>query len=59
MTKIKQTPLERMRAITNSEYDPEDQHSKANQLLCSLVREFVPNGREIVKEYQNIKKWYA
>lgn len=59
MSKIKQTPLERMRAIVDREYDPEGSHWRADRLLCSLVREFVPNGREVVKEYYNIEKWYG
>lgn len=59
MTK-KKTPLELMRQI-RAEWgdDGEEAHSEADALLCSLVRKYVPNGREVIKEYEGIRKRYS
>lgn len=34
-------------------------HSDADELLCRLVRKYVPNGRKIVEEFHSIDKWYS
>lgn len=59
----KKTPLQQLQQMrdVNNKFggDPEMAHSRADQILCSLVREYVPNGRDIVAEYREIDKWYA
>lgn len=55
----KKTPLELMREIRASDEGEETNHYKADDLLCRLVRQYVPNGRKIVEEYNLIDKWYA
>lgn len=65
MPKAKKTPLELMReiradTISDAEIsDAEIGHYRADDLLCRLVREYVPNGRKVVEEFILINKWYA
>jgi hypothetical protein len=59
MNKKKKTPLELMREIRASEDGEEANHWDADHLLCRLVRQYVPNGRKIVEEFNQIDKWYA
>jgi hypothetical protein len=59
MAKTKKTPLELMREIRASDKGEESNHCDADDLLCRLVRQYVPNGRKIVEEYHSINKWYA
>lgn len=56
----KKTPIERMREV-NKRYghDPEEGHSRGDDLLCALVREYVPNGAAVVAEYRKLEKWYG
>jgi hypothetical protein len=54
------TPLEQMRDVLRRYGDDEEVgHAKGDELLCRLVRKYVPNGAAVVKEYENLDKWYG
>lgn len=54
------TPLEQMRDILRQyEDDEEIGHSRGDELLCTLVRKYVPNGAKVVEEYRKLEKWYG
>lgn len=39
--------------------DLEIPHSTADRILCELIKEYIPDGEEIVNLFENINKWYA
>lgn len=42
---------------TIGEYDPEEAHVKADNLLCELLMEL--GYESIVLSYKEVRKWYA
>lgn len=52
------TYLERMRELTKSK-EHDVAHGRADDILCELVEKYVTNGVEIVKEYNEVEKWYS
>lgn len=47
---------EMLNLMYKDDYDPEPDHMKADELLCTLLKKLGHN--EIVDIYQNIEKWY-
>ncbi len=37
----------------------DEPHKEADQILCELIDEYVPNGKELTNLFKNIDKWYA
>lgn len=54
------TPLEQMRYVLRRYGDDSEAgHSEGDDLLCRLVRKYVPNGAAVVREYRKLEKWYG
>lgn len=47
---------EMLNLMCKDDYDPEPDHMKADELLCTLLKKLGYN--EIVDIYQNVEKWY-
>lgn len=39
--------------------DEEYGHQEADDILCELVKKYVPGGSEIVRVFNELGKWYA
>jgi hypothetical protein len=55
--------LEELVKITNVDSNEfvnlDEPHKEADWILCELINEYVPNGKELTNLFKNIDKWYA